>query len=76
MTNFRTITSDFTIHDLRRTFASYQLLSTSDIRLVQQSLGHSSVLVTERYAHHQSAQLITATAKTADAMLPLHSLES
>lgn len=76
MTNSRTLTSDFTIHDLRRTFASYQLLSTSDIRLVQQSLGHSSVLVTERYAHHQSEQLITATTKTASAMFPSHTLES
>ena len=71
-----TLSADFITHDLRRTFASYQLLATSDIRLVQQSLGHSSVIVTERYAHHQADQLITATAKASAAMLPSPALES
>ena len=70
------LTADFTIHDLRRTFASYQLRSTSDIRLVQQSLGHSSVSVTERYAHHQPEHLKSASLQTADAMLPSSNLES
>ena len=70
------LTADFTIHDLRRTFASYQLRATSDIRLVQQSLGHSSVTVTERYAHHQPEHLKSASLQTADAMLSLSILES
>jgi len=64
------LSNDFTIHDLRRTYASYLLLATGDIRLAQQSLGHSSISVTERYAYHQSPQLIAASEQTGVAMLP------
>lgn len=58
----------FTIHDLRRTFSSYMLLATGDIRLAQQALGHSSLAVTTRYAHHQSPQLASASDKTVEVM--------
>ncbi|MGK0270966.1 MAG: integrase [Cocleimonas sp.] len=60
----------FTIHDLRRTYASTMLAATNDIRLAQQSLGHSSVSVTERYAYHQNIHLAQASQKTVDVMLP------
>ncbi|MCI0530122.1 MAG: tyrosine-type recombinase/integrase [Nitrospira sp.] len=39
------------LHTLRHTFASYLVMGGVDIRTVQQLLGHSSVTVTERYAH-------------------------
>ncbi|MEZ8789282.1 MULTISPECIES: tyrosine-type recombinase/integrase [Vibrio] len=60
----------FTIHDLRRTQATQMLHVTNDIRLVQQSLGHSNVSVTERYAYYQNTHLAQASQQTVDAMLP------
>ncbi|MDF4760720.1 tyrosine-type recombinase/integrase [Vibrio parahaemolyticus] len=60
----------FTIHDLRRTYATQMLLATNDIRLAQQSLGHSNVNVTERYAYYQNTHLAQACQQTVDAMLP------
>lgn len=58
-----------TIHDLRRTYASAQLLCTGDIRVVQQNLGHRSPIVTERYAHHSPVSLLKASEATASALL-------
>jgi site-specific recombinase XerD len=60
----------FTIHDLRRTQATQMLIATNDIRLVQQSLGHSNVNVTERYAYYQNTHLAQASQQTVEAMLP------
>ncbi|HCG6983262.1 TPA: site-specific integrase [Vibrio parahaemolyticus] len=60
----------FTIHDLRRTYATQMLLATNDIRLAQQSLGHSNVNVTERYAYYQNTHLAQASQRTVEAMLP------
>ncbi|WP_241909354.1 tyrosine-type recombinase/integrase [Vibrio lentus] len=60
----------FTIHDLRRTQATQMLHVTNDIRLVQQSLGHSNVSVTERYAYYQNNHLAQASQQTVEAMLP------
>lgn len=60
----------FTIHDLRRTQATQMLHVTNDIRLVQQSLGHSNVNVTERYAYYQNTHLAQASQQTVEAMLP------
>ncbi|EOV4650478.1 tyrosine-type recombinase/integrase [Vibrio parahaemolyticus] len=60
----------FTIHDLRRTYATQMLIATNDIRLAQQSLGHSNVNVTERYAYYQNIHLAQASQQTVDAMLP------
>ncbi len=54
----------FTMHDLRRTYASYLLAATGDIRAVQQSLGHSCITTTERYAHHQPTRLAQASQLT------------
>lgn len=42
---------NFTFHDLRRTVGTRMLTSGSDIRTVQQQLGHSRVTTTERYTH-------------------------
>ncbi|HHC7268079.1 TPA: tyrosine-type recombinase/integrase [Vibrio parahaemolyticus] len=65
-----TLKAPFSIHDLRRTYATQMLIATNDIRLAQQSLGHSNVNVTERYAYYQNTHLAQASQQTVEAMLP------
>ncbi|HCG8497154.1 TPA: site-specific integrase [Vibrio parahaemolyticus] len=59
----------FNIHDLRRTYASRQLMLTGDARLVQSSLFHQSITTTERYAFHQQSKLAEASQSTALSLL-------
>ncbi len=42
---------DFKFHDLRHTFATYMLLITKNVRLVQDLLGHRSITMTQKYTH-------------------------
>lgn len=42
---------DFRFHDLRHTFASHYLMKTQDLPALQSLLGHSTPLLTLRYAH-------------------------
>jgi integrase len=42
---------NFRFHDCRHTFSSYWMMSGGDIYKLSQILGHSTVKVTERYAH-------------------------
>jgi site-specific recombinase XerD len=47
---------DFRFHDLRHTFATYTLLVTKNLRLVQDLMGHKSVTMTQKYAHILQSQ--------------------
>jgi integrase len=42
---------DFHIHDLRHTCASWLVMSGAPIYEVRDLLGHSTVMMSERYAH-------------------------
>ncbi len=42
---------DFTFHDLRHTFASHMVMSGIDINTLKEILGHSTITMTQRYAH-------------------------
>ena len=44
------------IHDLRHTAASFMIYEGAHLELVRQQLGHSSVTVTQRYAHLYPSQ--------------------
>ncbi|MFN0116882.1 MAG: tyrosine-type recombinase/integrase [Elusimicrobiota bacterium] len=43
--------SDFKLHDLRHTFASYLAMKGVDLYTISQLLGHSDIKMTQRYAH-------------------------
>ena len=43
--------SNCTFHDLRHTFASHMVMNGVDINTLKEILGHSSITMTQRYAH-------------------------
>lgn len=58
---------NFRIHDLRHTFASWLVMDGVSLYVVKDLLGHSSITVTERYAHLSPDQGRAAVQK----LLPL-----
>ena len=48
---------DLSVHSLRHTFASHMVMAGVDIKTVSELLGHSSVRVTEMYAHLMPSHL-------------------
>jgi integrase len=53
--------ADFTIHDLRHSFASHLVSNGAPLRLVGGLLGHSRSATTDRYAHLSDDALRTVT---------------
>jgi integrase len=54
---------NFRFHDLRHTFASRLVQADVSLFKVQQLLGHSTPLMTKRYAHLGNKELAEAVAK-------------
>lgn len=52
----------FRFHDLRHTFASYFLMRTGDLPTLQRLLGHSTPILTLRYAHLSQAHIAAGMA--------------
>ena len=59
---------DVRIHDLRRTFASYQARGGSSLQVIGKSLGHKSMAATQIYARLQLEPVRQSVDKAVDAM--------
>ncbi|MCZ6447099.1 MAG: tyrosine-type recombinase/integrase, partial [Alphaproteobacteria bacterium] len=58
--------SDFRFHDLRHTAATRTLRACRNINVVSKLLGHSSILMTQRYAHATQDDVLDAMEATAE----------
>lgn len=52
---------DFHFHDLRHTFATWLRQQGTAIEIVSRALGHSSIQVTQKYAHVDDREVVAAT---------------
>lgn len=64
---------DVRIHDLRRTFGSYQALSGTSLQIIGKSLGHRSTHSTQIYARLNMDAVRSSVVKATDMMLSLQS---
>lgn len=62
--------TEFTFHGLRHHFASWFMMRGGDLLALQKILGHSSVKITEKYAHLSPDHLRSEMAKTDSASAP------
>lgn len=60
---------DFRIHDLRHTCASWLVMAGVPLLVIRDLLGHSSIEMTERYAHLAPNQVYDAMRRLEDAWL-------
>lgn len=60
---------DVRIHDLRRSSASWMTMNGENLKMVQQMLGHSSLLTTQVYARTDITALRNAVNRLADKVL-------
>jgi len=61
---------DFRFHDLRHTFATRLVQAGKDLYKVQRLLGHKTVAMTQRYAHHIRKALGMRSLSWTDRMAP------
>lgn len=54
---------NFRFHDLRKTFATFLLYNNTNIKTIQNMLGHSSIMMTERYLANDSKKELDAINK-------------
>ena len=64
---------DVRIHDLRRTFGSYQAISGASLQIIGKSLGHRSTQATQIYARLDMDAVRASIVKATDKMLSLQS---
>ena len=54
---------NFRFHDLRRTFATFLLYNNTNIKTIQNMLGHSSIMMTQKYLANDSKKELDAINK-------------
>ena len=60
---------DFSMHDLRHTYASHMRMNGADLHTIQKLLGHSDPRMTDRYAH-LSESFLGDAARRLDGVFP------
>lgn len=64
---------DIRLHDIRRTFGSYQAIAGASLQIIGKSLGHKSLQATQVYARLHNDPVRASIDKATDAMFSLKS---